>query len=121
MTVGNASRPGLDYTRPLANLCLVNGSIHGMKPVRNHICAAILVGLLIGHFGMAVHASTHSAWDAGQCELCLSYHDVSGALASGAGPVDVPAPQTTAINATRSVITKRAWAPFLQRDPPVSN
>ena len=121
MTAGSASRPGLDYTNALANLRLANRSIHGMKPVRNHIYAAILVGLLIGHFGMAVHASTHSVWDAGQCELCLSYHDVAGALANATGPVVAPAPQTTAINTTRSVITKRAWEPFLQRDPPVSN
>ena len=92
-----------------------------MTPARKHICLAILMGLLIGHFGMAVHASTHALGDAGQCELCLSYNDVSGALVSGPDPFVAPAQRPAPEAAYRDADAKPKWAPFLQRDPPQSS
>lgn len=92
-----------------------------MTPTRKSICLAILMGLLIGHFGMAVHASTHALGDAGQCELCLSYNDVSEALASVPDPCVTPLKQPALKAAYRDIAGKRAWAPFLQRDPPQSS
>lgn len=79
------------------------------------------MALLIGHFGMAVHATTHALGEANECELCLSYNDSSEALASlpahGVAPLkEAPAPADP-----RDVSEKRVWSPFLQRDPPRSS
>ena len=62
-----------------------------MTLASRNICLAILLGLLVGHVGMAAHASTHAAGEAGECELCLSYNNASEALPSapdhGIGPL----------------------------------
>mgnify|MGYP001820299051 CR=1 FL=1 len=78
------------------------------------------MALLIGHFGMAVHATTHAVGEAGECELCLSYNDSSEALTAlpehGVAPVKVAAEPAN----TREITGRRGWTPFLQRDPPRS-
>ena len=91
-----------------------------MMLARKHFCLAVLMALLIGHFGMAIHATTHAIGDASECELCLSYNDSSEALAAlpeqGVAPVREPVVAPVSL----VVIEKRGWAPFLQRDPPAS-
>lgn len=87
---------------------------------RKHFALAILMALLIGHFGMAVHATTHTIGEASECELCLSYNDSSETLAAMPDLGVVPARESTVIADTRDVSEKRGWAPYLQRDPPVS-
>ena len=86
-----------------------------------HLSLAILMALLIGHFGMAVHASTHAIGEASECEQCLSYNDSSEALTSlpehGVAPVKEAAESAT----TPEISARRGWTPFLQRDPPLSD
>ena len=91
-----------------------------MTVVNRHICLAILMGLLIGHFGMAVHATTHALGEASECELCLSYNDSSEALTGLPERGVAPLKAVVASAAAREVHEKRGWAPFLQRDPPMS-
>jgi hypothetical protein len=92
-----------------------------MTFARKHFCLAILMGLLIGHFGMAVHASTHAFGEASECELCLSYNDSSEALASPPEQGVAPLKEAAATVEARDASEKRLWAPFLQRDPPRSS
>jgi hypothetical protein len=79
------------------------------------------MGLLIGHFGMAVHASTHAIGEASECELCLSYNDSSEALTAlpehGVEPLREAAEPANTVEVT----TRRGWTPFMQRDPPLSD
>lgn len=90
-----------------------------MTTAHKNFCLAILMALLLGHFGMALHASTHAAGEASECELCLSYNDVSDALAGAPDPGVAPVVEAVVLGGTRHVTnTKRAWMPFLQRDPP---
>jgi hypothetical protein len=90
--------------------------------VHKHFCLAILMGLLIGHFGMAVHASTHAVGEASECVLCLSYNDSSEDLLA-ALPERGVAPAKEGAKSAASLITieKPGWAPYLQRDPPGSS
>ena len=87
---------------------------------QKHLCLAVLMALLIGHFGMAVHASTHAIGEASDCELCLSYNDSSEALT--ALPEHGVAPGKDAAESvnTPEISARRGWSPFLQRDPPLS-
>lgn len=45
-----------------------------------HICLAVLLGLLVSHAGIAVHAATHVPDDGVDCELCFSFGDSSSAV-----------------------------------------
>ena len=93
-----------------------------MTLVHKHFCLAILMGLLIGHFGMAVHASTHAVGEASECVLCLSYNDSSEDLLAALperGVAPVKEPVTSA--ASHSTTEKTGWVPYLQRDPPGSS
>ncbi|RZV36327.1 MAG: hypothetical protein EX272_08795 [Chromatiales bacterium] len=54
-----------------------------MTFTRRNLCLALLVALLIGHVGIAVHAATHVAGDASDCALCFSFTDTSYAAADG--------------------------------------
>jgi len=45
-----------------------------------HICFAILVGLLLSHTGIAVHAATHAPAVSGECELCSAYGDATSVV-----------------------------------------
>lgn len=47
-----------------------------------HICLAVLLGLLVSHASIAVHAATHVSGDSADCELCLSYGDSPGVVAT---------------------------------------
>ena len=92
-----------------------------MTLARKHLALAILMGLLIGHFGMAVHASTHAIGEASECELCLSYNDSSEALTAlpehGVEPlIEAAEPANSA-----EVTARRGWVPHLQRGPPLSD
>lgn len=91
-----------------------------MTHARKHLCLAVLMALLIGHFGMAVHVTTHAIGEASECELCLSYNDSSEALTAlpehGVAPMKELSTAATAPDPAE----KRVWAPFLQRDPPGS-
>lgn len=91
-----------------------------MTHARNHLCLAVLMALLIGHFGMAVHVTTHAIGEASECELCLSYNDSSEALAALPAHGVAPMKESSAIAAARAFVEKRTWTPFLQRDPPGS-
>ena len=53
-----------------------------MTLASKNFCLAVLLGLLVGHVGMAAHASTHAVGEASECEFCLSYNNASEALAS---------------------------------------
>ena len=92
-----------------------------MTLARKHLCLAILMGLLIGHFGMAVHASTHAIGEASECELCLSYNDSSEALTALPEHGVVPVREAVEPANSREVTARRGWTPFLQRDPPLSD
>jgi hypothetical protein len=50
--------------------------------VNRHICLAILLGLLIGHVSVAVHAASHVDAGTSECELCISYGDAAKAITS---------------------------------------
>ena len=78
------------------------------------------MGLLIGHFGMAVHATTHAIGEANECELCLSYNDSSEALTSLPESGVAPVREAAALADTLHISERRGWTPFLQRDPPTS-
>lgn len=78
------------------------------------------MGLLIGHFGMAVHATTHTVGEASECELCLSYNDSSEALTGLSEHGVAPVKEAASAATTRDVPQKPLWAPYLQRDPPAS-
>jgi hypothetical protein len=78
------------------------------------------MGLLIGHFGMAVHASTHAVGEVSECELCLSYNDSSEALAALPERGLAPAKEAAKSHSAPEISARRGWSPFLQRDPPPS-
>jgi hypothetical protein len=91
-----------------------------MTLARKHLCLAVLMALLIGHFGMAVHVTTHAIGEASECELCLSYNDSSEALTALPERGVAPMKESSTVAAARDPVEKRGWAPFLQRDPPGS-
>lgn len=91
-----------------------------MTLARKHLCLAILMGLLIGHFGMAVHATTHAIGEASECELCLSYNDSSEALTGLPGHGVAPVKEAAESSYRLEISAKSGWTPFLQRDPPMS-
>ena len=91
-----------------------------MTYARNHLCLAVLMALLIGHFGMAVHVTTHAIGEASECAFCLSYNDSSEALTAVPEHGVAPMKESSAAAAERDPVEKRGWAPFLQRDPPGS-
>lgn len=92
-----------------------------MTLARRHLALAVLMALLIGHFGMAVHATTHTVGEASECELCLSYNDSSEALTVLTQHGVAPVKEAAQLAATREVAVQRGWTPFLQRDPPLSD
>ena len=92
-----------------------------MTLAHKHLSLAILMALLIGHFGMAVHATTHTIGEASECELCLSYNDSSEALTGLPEHGVTPVKETAEPAQTREVTARRGWMPFLQRDPPSSD
>ena len=53
-----------------------------MSKINRHFCLAILLGILVGHASIAVHAASHDDLDTSECELCISYGDVAKALTS---------------------------------------
>ena len=91
-----------------------------MTLAHKHLSLAILMALLIGHFGMAVHATTHAIGEASECELCLSYNDSSETLSSLPEHGVTPVKEAAESAQTREVTARRGWSPFLQRDPPLS-
>ena len=91
-----------------------------MTLVTRHVCLAILMALLIGHFGMAVHASTHAIGEASDCELCLSYNDSSETLTAFPEHGVAPAKEAAESINSPEIAARRGWSPFLQRDPPLS-
>lgn len=91
-----------------------------MTLARQHFAIAVLMGLLIGHFGMAVHVTTHAPGEASECEICLSYNDSSETLTALPELGLAPLREAAASAETRNAGEKRVWAPFLQRDPPRS-
>ena len=91
-----------------------------MTLARKHLCLAILMGLLIGHFGMAVHATTHAIGEASECELCLSYNDSSEALTSLPEHGIAPVKEVADSSDSREISARSGWTPFQQRDPPMS-
>ena len=91
-----------------------------MTLAHRHLSLAILMALLIGHFGMALHATTHAIGEASECELCLSYNDSSEALTGLPEHGVAPVKEVAEPGCTREVTARRGWSPFLQRDPPLS-
>ena len=91
-----------------------------MTLAHKHLCLAILMALLIGHFGMAVHATTHAIGEASECELCLSYNDSSEALTALPERGVAPVKEVAEPAHTPEITARRGWSPFLQRDPPLS-
>jgi hypothetical protein len=72
-----------------------------VSTINRHICLAVLLGLLIGHVSVAVHAASHGDTGATECELCISYGDVAKALttdpAQHLAPVAEPAARLPAV------------------------
>ena len=91
-----------------------------MTLARKHLCLAILMGLLIGHFGMAVHATTHAIGEASECELCLSYNDSSEALTGLPEHGVAPVKEAAVWADTLELSAESRWTPFQQRGPPIS-
>ena len=91
-----------------------------MTLAHRHLSLAILMALLIGHFGMAVHATTHTVGETSECELCLSYNDSSEALTSLPEQGVVPVKAASEPADSPEISARRGWTPFLQRDPPLS-
>ena len=91
-----------------------------MTHARKHLGLAVLLALLIGHFGMAVHVTTHAIGEVSKCDLCLSYNDASEALTALPEPGVAATKESSTVAAARDPVEKRNWAPFLQRDPPGS-
>ncbi len=92
-----------------------------MTLARRKLALAVLMALLIGHFGMAVHATTHTLGESSECELCLSYNDSSEALTGLAEHGVAPVKEAAGPVNTSDVTARRGWTPFLQRDPPLSD
>ena len=48
-----------------------------MTYTRRHLCLALLLVLLVGHVGIAVHAASHVSGDSTHCELCFSFTNMA--------------------------------------------
>lgn len=89
-----------------------------MTLASRNICLAILLGLLIGHVGMAAHASTHAAGEASECELCLSYNNVTEALASTPDHDVAPLREDHSVSPDHCAPVAPGSPAFRQRAPP---
>jgi hypothetical protein len=49
------------------------------------LCLVVLLGLLVGHASIALHTAAHSTSDAGDCEICVSYGNLSKAISANPG------------------------------------
>ena len=90
-----------------------------MTFTRRHLCLALLVALLIGHVGIAVHAATHVAGDTADCELCLSFTDTSYVVAEGQDRKFPDVAYRFARTDSDAVPSGRQNAPYHPRGPPL--
>jgi len=75
--------------------------------------------LLFGHASIAVHAASHLASDAGDCEYCTSHHHPTAALAHPTGTqVAIPRPDVVPISWHEEFVPARLIAAVRQRGPP---
>jgi len=89
-----------------------------VKLPARHICLVILLGMLIGHTSIAVHAAAHVTGDVGECEFCIAYGDSADAIeaAQACGGPDGGAQLLSDI-LVGSPVTKYVL-PFRPRGPP---
>ena len=92
-----------------------------MSKINRHLSLAILLGILIGHASVAVHAASHGDLDTSDCELCISYGDVAKALTSQ--PVQDLAPAKECAERVRAAAPRADRDPTLerQRGPPLQH
>lgn len=88
--------------------------------MRRKFCLAMLLGLLVGYSSVAWHTAAHAGPDAGDCEICLSYGDVSEALANPSSEALPPAVTRHAPVSDRGHFPRRDAVPVRQRGPPLS-
>ena len=91
-----------------------------MTSATRHICLAVLLGLLVSHAGVAMHAATHVPDDGVDCELCFSFGDSSSAVAA-VHEQDLPDCHEQRRPAIAdSIIETQQTLSFLPRGPPAS-
>ena len=92
-----------------------------MTSTRRHLCLALLVALLVGHVGIAVHAATHVSGDAADCELCSSFSTPAHGAGDAQGP-DIPDARYLVVPADREATPDaQPDAPYYSRGPPLLN
>jgi len=92
-----------------------------MTITRRHLCLALLVALLIGHVGIAVHAATHVSGDAADCELCSSFSNTAHATADPERHEIPDARHLYALPDPEAASNARSDAPYHPRGPPWSD
>ena len=45
-----------------------------------HFCIALLLGLLVSHLAIAMHTASHLTSDSTECEFCITYGNLAGAI-----------------------------------------
>lgn len=89
-----------------------------MHPAARHVVIIALLGLLVGHATLAIHAASHPLADAAECELCISYGDATLALPESPLPTDWPGRHADASCATGTEPSPADALHYRQRGPP---
>lgn len=92
-----------------------------MTFTRRNLCLALLVALLMGHAGIAVHAATHVSGDATDCELCSSFSNTAHATADPERHAIPDARQLFVLPDPEAAPDARSDAPYYPRGPPLLN
>ena len=92
-----------------------------MNPATRHICLVVLLGLLVGHTSIAVHAATHVTGDAGECQLCITYGQSADTVET-THECNAPDNRGELLADLHTVRTDtRHVAPYSPRDPPLTD
>jgi len=86
-----------------------------------HICLVVLLGLLIGHTSIAVHAATHVTGDGSECQFCINYGHSADTVET-THECNAPDKRGERLADLRTVLSEtRHAAPYSPRDPPVTD
>ena len=90
-----------------------------MRTAARHVVFIALLGLLVGHASLAVHAASHPLADTADCELCISYGDTSLALPGSPLPTAWPPRSADASASAATEPTPADAVHYFQRGPPI--
>lgn len=89
-----------------------------MRTAARHVVLLAILALPIGHASLAVHAASHPLAEAADCELCMSYGDVSPADTAVAESGDAPRSIQPANLDAGADPARADVIPYFQRGPP---